>query len=254
MMPLCVLIARKCYVKSWLGQCICRRQDVLLYGCVTVHQWIWHKICTEYKKIWAAFWFTFHGQIYERNVTNIEQRKTAKLVQTNGIHGMIGINSDGIVITINASRFVAPKCYLFAEVAEFICYQIILEITHELPSVEQLNRWMGEPIEMIIIPHSLFCWSRNSSFYLPAAHLNACQRFLHQLHAHVAIKCPVDDSNIADYAKYIRHLANKVHSLQMIRPMARWAHHSCLFPSFFLLQPAVKSIFIFHFSKFCNFL
>lgn len=100
-------------------------------------------------------------------------------------------------------------------------FQIILEITHDRPTAEQLNRWMGEPIEMIIVPHSLFSWTRSASFHLSPGYLDVSQRFMRHLNVHVAIKCPVGDCDIADYASYFRNLANRVYTFQLNKTMTR---------------------------------
>jgi protein arginine N-methyltransferase 5 len=54
---------------------------------------------------------------------------------------------------------------------------LALEITSDLPSEDEVNRWLSEPIKCVIVPTRLFLTNKNGFPVLSKPH----QRIIHQL-------------------------------------------------------------------------
>lgn len=86
--------------------------------------------------------------------------------------------------------------------------KLALELSADIPSEDELHRWLGEPIECLIIPSSVFI--RNSSNYpvLSKAHQTLIEAFIDRKIA-FAVKANMNDGSLRYYAEYIRHLSDK---------------------------------------------
>lgn len=70
-----------------------------------------------------------------------------------------------------------------------------------------MNRWCGEPVQMIIIPADLFKRSnKNDKLYLDESIQSICLQFLYKVRPHFAIRCHSDDPSMREYANYIRDI------------------------------------------------
>lgn len=86
-------------------------------------------------------------------------------------------------------------------------FQLALELTADLPTPDVLLRWMGETVELLIIPTSLFITNRNNYPVLPFAHKNAALKFLARTNCKFALKAPDDDDqSLHNYVNYLRFL------------------------------------------------
>lgn len=89
--------------------------------------------------------------------------------------------------------------------------KLALEMTANLPSDMELNRWMAEPIELISLPTSLFKKCKN----IPGCHLTdkfvlICLRFWTEKQVTFVVKGR--ESNGLAYADYIRCIRNMIES------------------------------------------
>ena len=53
---------------------------------------------------------------------------------------------------------------------------LCLELTQDLPSEQELNRWFGEPIKAISVPTSIFIFNKKGFPVLSTAHQAVVQR------------------------------------------------------------------------------
>lgn len=85
-------------------------------------------------------------------------------------------------------------------------FKVALELSADLPSEEELLRWLGEPVELLIVPSDVFINNAKNYPVLSKAHQSIVGRFL-GMHAHLAIKGAGDDGvrlkNCVDYLKYM---------------------------------------------------
>lgn len=86
-------------------------------------------------------------------------------------------------------------------------FQLALELTENLPPADVILRWLGEPIETVIIPISLFISNRNNYPVLPYAHKQAVLKFLARTNCKLALKAPDDDgTSLHNYVNFLRYL------------------------------------------------
>lgn len=86
-------------------------------------------------------------------------------------------------------------------------FQLALELTADLPAPEVMLRWLGEPIETLIISTSLFITNRNNFPVLPYAHKMAVLKFLAGTNCKLALKpTDIDNNGFQNYVDFCRHL------------------------------------------------
>lgn len=85
--------------------------------------------------------------------------------------------------------------------------QLALELTADLPSPDIILRWLGENIELLIIPTHLFIRNRNNYPVLPYAHKMMVLKFLSRTNCKFALKAPDDESvNLPNYVAFLKFL------------------------------------------------
>ena len=83
-----------------------------------------------------------------------------------------------------------------------------LVVSSDIPSDEEIYRWIGEPVEMLVIPNSVFITNNHNYPVLSKGHQRMVMLFLQNTKCHIAIKPSSKfDNRIKLYAEYIRHLA-----------------------------------------------
>ena len=55
---------------------------------------------------------------------------------------------------------------------------LVLEITSDLPSDDEIDRWLSEPIKCIILPTRIFLTNKNGYPVLPKPHQRVLSQFL----------------------------------------------------------------------------
>lgn len=96
--------------------------------------------------------------------------------------------------------------------------KLALELSADLPSKEELLRWLGESVELLIIPSDIFINNAKNYPVLSKAHQEAISRFL-KMSAHVAIKANIGEverlTNCVEYVRnFIKITKSKVDPLQ----------------------------------------
>ena len=92
---------------------------------------------------------------------------------------------------------------------------LALEVTNDLPSEEEIERWFSEPVKCVIVPTSLFISNKSGFPVLSKAHQRVLHRFL-QLDVDLIIEGAnrhADKGGIDKYVEYLnflhkQHLAN----------------------------------------------
>lgn len=96
----------------------------------------------------------------------------------------------------------------FRTFADFIPnIALALEISHELPGSEQLLRWLGEPIDVLIIPKSIFVLDNNQLPVLRIDHKDIVKQFLLKTKCRFALKVNSDEHlELVKHIEYLKHL------------------------------------------------
>lgn len=82
---------------------------------------------------------------------------------------------------------------------------VCLELSADVPSPQQLKRWLGEPVASIIIPADLFMRNTHNYPVLSKGHQAVVVAF-QQNNVAFLVKCNADDRGLRLYAEYLRHL------------------------------------------------
>ncbi|KAK7868278.1 hypothetical protein R5R35_013873 [Gryllus longicercus] len=89
---------------------------------------------------------------------------------------------------------------------------LALEITSDIPTEEEIIRWMGEPIKCILISTAVFITNKSGYPVLSRAH-QALVKTLASLDVQVVIKGAIRHGQIKYYQQYLEHLwQNPLHS------------------------------------------
>lgn len=114
--------------------------------------------------------------------------------------------------SVDENRFQAQDTWQwwnkFRSVAEFHPRMMVaLEMSADLPSKEEILRWLGEPVDLLIIP--THCFIRNASNYpvLGRAHKSVALKFLSKLNCKFVLKSSNDElSSLNNHVQYLKHL------------------------------------------------
>lgn len=82
---------------------------------------------------------------------------------------------------------------------------VVLEVSADLPSQDELDRWCGEPVKSLLLPTSIFLTNRRGYPVLSRQH-QAFIKAMAQLDVQVIIKGHTRHDNLNNYQKYINHL------------------------------------------------
>lgn len=86
--------------------------------------------------------------------------------------------------------------------------KVVLELSDsDRPSRETVRRWLGEPIEAIIIPSSLFVLNR-SNYYVLHKEWQAIVGHFISVRANIIVSTNANDNAISQYAEYVKKLIN----------------------------------------------
>jgi protein arginine N-methyltransferase 5 len=87
---------------------------------------------------------------------------------------------------------------------------IALELTEDLPSDVVLDRWIGEPIKMVIVPTSIFTTQRNGRPTLSPRHAKLISRLFEFTKIRWVLRGRADAAGLADYADCLCRLHAKM--------------------------------------------
>lgn len=82
---------------------------------------------------------------------------------------------------------------------------VALEVTPDIPSAEEINRWLGEPVRSLIIPTSLFLTNKKGYPVLSRAHQNLLRQFV-PLNVQAVVTGSVVHGSVQYYQQYLEHL------------------------------------------------
>lgn len=94
-------------------------------------------------------------------------------------------------------------------------HRVALELSADIPDREQVLRWLGEPVEFLIISTRLFL--RNSANYptLSKAHQDLIGCFVRK-DVYFILKGNVEDRSLHLYVEYLKHLASKFYRVELM--------------------------------------
>ncbi|XP_059610561.1 protein arginine N-methyltransferase 5 [Phlebotomus argentipes] len=88
-------------------------------------------------------------------------------------------------------------------------HRLSLVLSADIPSHEEILRWLGEQIEYIVVPHDVFIFNRANYPVLSQAHQDVLGRFLRKTKAKFIVKANPHDPSLRYYAEYLTHLQEK---------------------------------------------
>lgn len=82
--------------------------------------------------------------------------------------------------------------------------KVVLELSEsDRPSLEVVRRWLGEPIEAIIVPSTMFICNRQNYPVLPKAWQEILSYFI-RVRVNIIISSDVHDHSLKLYAEYMQ--------------------------------------------------
>lgn len=84
---------------------------------------------------------------------------------------------------------------------------IALEVSADLPSKEEILRWLGEPVELLIIPSNVFITNAHNYPVLSKAHQNVVSKFLSKTKCKFVIKGTGDEMHrLQNHVEYLQKM------------------------------------------------
>uniref|UniRef100_A0A182RWG1 Protein arginine N-methyltransferase n=1 Tax=Anopheles funestus TaxID=62324 RepID=A0A182RWG1_ANOFN len=83
--------------------------------------------------------------------------------------------------------------------------KVALELTADVPKQDEIYRWLGEPIDVIVLPASIFLTNAKNYPVLSKAHQSLVNLFYRTFGCHFILKANPADGHIAHYVDYIRY-------------------------------------------------
>lgn len=94
-------------------------------------------------------------------------------------------------------------------------FKVALELTTVMPSEGEINRWYGEPVDMVIIPSEMFeHTSHNNQISLKECYRSICQEFWNRTQTSFAVRTNYDDPWIALYPKCLRSILSNENMIE----------------------------------------
>lgn len=73
----------------------------------------------------------------------------------------------------------------------------------------EINRWMAEPVDMILVSTTLFERNRQFELSLPEPYKGVIERFLMQLNVHISIE-GADKATLDHYVRYFQNMIGRL--------------------------------------------
>lgn len=100
--------------------------------------------------------------------------------------------------------------------------KVVLELSEgERPDMNVICRWLGEPVEAIVLPSTMFIKNRHNFPVLPKAWQEVLKIFI-QAHVNLIVSTDTDDSCLKLYTDYLinfRETFKDSHSLQRYKKL-----------------------------------
>uniref|UniRef100_A0A1B0DLD7 Protein arginine N-methyltransferase 5 n=1 Tax=Phlebotomus papatasi TaxID=29031 RepID=A0A1B0DLD7_PHLPP len=88
-------------------------------------------------------------------------------------------------------------------------HRLSLILPADIPTHEEILRWMGEPLEYIVVSSDIFIHNKANYPVLSVAHQEVLAMFLRRNKAKFIVKANQNDPSLRYYAEYLRHLEEK---------------------------------------------
>ncbi|XP_058818609.1 protein arginine N-methyltransferase 5 [Topomyia yanbarensis] len=84
--------------------------------------------------------------------------------------------------------------------------KVALEFTADIPKKQEIYRWLGEPVDAIVLSSNIFLTNSNNYPVLSKAHQELLVLFHRTLGCHFILKANPEDKRLAHYADYIKYI------------------------------------------------
>lgn len=84
--------------------------------------------------------------------------------------------------------------------------KVALELTADVPKQDEIYRWLGEPIDVIVVPANIFLTNAKNYPVLSKAHQSLLKQFYQTFGCHFILKANPADGHIEHYVDYIKHI------------------------------------------------
>uniref|UniRef100_A0AAG5DYL6 Protein arginine N-methyltransferase n=1 Tax=Anopheles atroparvus TaxID=41427 RepID=A0AAG5DYL6_ANOAO len=89
--------------------------------------------------------------------------------------------------------------------------KIALELTTDVPKKEEIYRWLGEPIDALVVPANIFLTNANNYPVLSKAHQSIVTLLYRTFSCHFILKANPGDGHLGHYVEYIKHIVQHNH-------------------------------------------
>ncbi|KXJ79026.1 hypothetical protein RP20_CCG002711 [Aedes albopictus] len=95
----------------------------------------------------------------------------------------------------------------FRSYADFDTHvKVALEFTADIPDKREIYRWLGEPVDAVVLSSSVFLTNANNYPVLSKAHQELLVLFHRTFSCHFIVKANPDDKRLVHYADYIKYI------------------------------------------------
>ncbi|XP_058448223.1 protein arginine N-methyltransferase 5 [Malaya genurostris] len=84
--------------------------------------------------------------------------------------------------------------------------KVALEFTADIPKKQDIYRWLGEPVDAIVLSSNIFLTNSNNYPVLSKAHQELLVLFHRTLGCHFILKANAEDKRLVHYADYIKYI------------------------------------------------
>ncbi|XP_053695032.1 protein arginine N-methyltransferase 5 [Sabethes cyaneus] len=84
--------------------------------------------------------------------------------------------------------------------------KVALELTADIPNKQEIYRWLGEPVDAIVISSNIFLTNSNNYPVLSKAHQELLVLFHRTFSCHFILKANPEDKRLVHYSDYIKYI------------------------------------------------
>ncbi|XP_035783354.1 protein arginine N-methyltransferase 5-like [Anopheles albimanus] len=84
--------------------------------------------------------------------------------------------------------------------------KVALELTADVPRKPEMYRWLGEPVDAVVLPASIFLTNVRNYPVLSKAHQSIVTMLYRTFSCHFIVKANPSDGHLAHYVDYIKHI------------------------------------------------
>lgn len=95
----------------------------------------------------------------------------------------------------------------FRSYADFDTHvKVALEFSADIPEKREIYRWLGEPVDAVVLSSNIFLTNANNYAVLSKAHQELLVLFYRTFGCHFIVKANPDDKRLVHYADYIKYI------------------------------------------------